>query len=689
MFQSSHVSDTQLLEALAWEYFPGLMGLTLSLFEDPVEARPVCQETLALAVVNRHRYWGEASVKVWLYSLATRLCRQASLKRKLRRLLPRRKPFQPAGRMPLSAPFPAQDLTADLAEIEARIARLRARGRVSIPAREIVTATSAILLIVLLAWAGKLLPGRTVNSDRENAPNPTRHPTITPPPPSKGVFFFATADPRDLLSRPTPVTPAPPLPVVKASWPIKDIIQRIQQSSQAWHTLWVDAMIVDYGPVDYLGPPQLYRNQLWASKPDKTLILAGPYRGPDYLRIVLGNDFYEMDLKSSVAIYPENADILKQARASSLILQYAQNWAGRNRLYGFYLAHLLFPPASLFQAGDLRLVGKGEALGRETLVLDHTSGSRREDRLWMDPPTGLILRWQKFDPNKDQLVLQDVVVTGIRIDIDFPYGFFRYQPSIKPMAWGDLYQPERGAAPAPPLDVQLAARARLPIQSTGPAEPPGDISQEPLTFQWESNPGSGEVASQEADLFAGKAYLGRITMGDPWVLQCSRSPDGKLVGFISNPGGPFLSGHGLRWFRITDPAHTYDPFPEGLTGSNLAFSPDSRRLAFFGCKVGERVCSVYLYEFETQKKQKLLDLSIADFFLWSPDGRSLTLVGAEPGSSLQVLAVNAGTGEIIYRQGYDWQMSGMTAGSPVRSLGGLFLPHTPGLEDCSLPGKVQ
>jgi hypothetical protein len=158
-----------------------------------------------------------------------------------------------------------------------------------------------------------------------------------------------------------------------------------------------------------------------------------------------------------------------------------------------------------------------------------------------------------------------------------------------------------------------------------------------------------------------------------------------LIGFISHPNGPFFSGQGLGWFYIADPGGAPDPFPEGLTGSDFAFSPDSRSMVFFGCEHGGAACGVYAYAFETLQKRKILEVTAADFFVWSPDGQYLAFVGAERNSSLQLLVIRTFTGEIVYRHGYDWKLSQAPPESLVAAWGVTFPPQATGLEACAWP----
>ena len=77
MLQSSEVDDALLTEALIHKYYPGLYQLTLSETGEPGAAAKAAGQAINSAVARRHRYSGEISLRVWLYSMGYRAARKS------------------------------------------------------------------------------------------------------------------------------------------------------------------------------------------------------------------------------------------------------------------------------------------------------------------------------------------------------------------------------------------------------------------------------------------------------------------------------------------------------------------------------------------------------------------------------------------------------------------------------------
>ncbi|RPI35133.1 MAG: sigma-70 family RNA polymerase sigma factor, partial [Chloroflexota bacterium] len=76
MLQNSQVDDGMLGEALVREYYASIYHLAISILKDHSKAGEVARETIHQAVANRHRYWGETRLRVWLYRIAYQKCRR-------------------------------------------------------------------------------------------------------------------------------------------------------------------------------------------------------------------------------------------------------------------------------------------------------------------------------------------------------------------------------------------------------------------------------------------------------------------------------------------------------------------------------------------------------------------------------------------------------------------------------------
>jgi hypothetical protein len=53
---------------------------------------------------------------------------------------------------------------------------------------------------------------------------------------------------------------------LKMTSSVDEIIKRMKISSSLWDRLWVEAVIMDYGPLGYIGPPQMYYNRVLIKK---------------------------------------------------------------------------------------------------------------------------------------------------------------------------------------------------------------------------------------------------------------------------------------------------------------------------------------------------------------------------------------------------------------------------------------
>lgn len=81
MLQSAEIEDALLIEALIHKYYAGLYQLTLSVTENPQAATRAAGQAITSAVSMRHRYSGEYSLRVWLYSLGCHLALKSAQKR--------------------------------------------------------------------------------------------------------------------------------------------------------------------------------------------------------------------------------------------------------------------------------------------------------------------------------------------------------------------------------------------------------------------------------------------------------------------------------------------------------------------------------------------------------------------------------------------------------------------------------
>ncbi len=322
-------------------------------------------EEIAQVIGGRERaVWVQQRLVNIHVLLINRMCQgempELELKTRLKRIFQETVPLQPLN---------AEEETVLCSQIEAQIATGWQTRRFAIGGKELAIGGIVVMLVIGLGLATNLLapapvPAR-VGSDLAATAVANNGIFITPPSSAFGVFFLSTDFPSSEMFTPTPVPPKSPETPLSPNSSLQDIKNRMEQSDYYWSTMYAEALILDYGPPGYVGPPQIYRNRLWFSQPSHMMVLAGrPNQAPDYARIVIDNNYFEEDMSTGVAYYPKSIDLINSPRSSSVILSYALKYSDRNRLYGFYLTDLLFPYNAISNATQIQIIGHDSFNGR-------------------------------------------------------------------------------------------------------------------------------------------------------------------------------------------------------------------------------------------------------------------------------------------------------------------------------------
>ncbi|HEX2981782.1 MAG TPA: sigma-E factor regulatory protein RseB domain-containing protein, partial [Anaerolineaceae bacterium] len=345
-----------------------------------------------------------------------------------------------------------------------------------------------------------------------------------------------------------------------------EIIQKAAGSGHTWNTLWADALIVDYGPPGYIGPPRTYRNQIWYRQPGDALIFGGPLEGaPDYMRQIQPDRVIDVNLATGdVAEYDRAKDPL--ANGHQLTLS-KLSWTAP---FGFYLQSLIQGSRISDIPFEIQTIGMDTAAGREALVIEQPGWKTRRDyRLWIDTQTGLPLRWWTFDPEGSQAVTSEARIISLALNFDFPAGFFPPEdseldegtisatttPRLEGTLWEDLWQPvETDETPA---NAGMLPPPGREIRSVAPAPPGFDPAESRLTFRWSTDPQDRDQPGETAEIIAGDYSLGSVALGNPWHLFCMRSPDGRAIAYANAFLPPEYDTRGLRWLRLSDPETVY------------------------------------------------------------------------------------------------------------------------------------
>lgn len=484
---------------------------------------------------------------------------------------------------------------------------------------------------------------------------------------SPGQLLAVPVSPsQDWYKTPVPITPLPPPEPLTLNTDVQTIQQRAIDNLEYWHSMWADVLIINYGLPGYVGPPQaIYHKQVWIIQPSHFRIIEGPAPGDPYDSYVIINRHIYVQNFQSGQIYEDITN---------------------DPIFDLDLQKILIPFEIFNRYASMKLIGEEKVADRPTLVVDwYNVNGGRVLRLWIDAQYGVILRRREFGGADFTTVLSDITINAINYDINFPATIF------DPTSFqGDHFVQDFTGAPlsasaSTVLPYLPPMSGHEPLPRLTP--PPGfDPSHSRLTFQWASTSSDEGGSNPSLDLFAGNYYLGQLPIGQAEILTCKRSPDGNLIAYSWTSNQNSNRNIFLDLVDLTS-IGTWHPivFGSSLAG-DFAFSPDSRRIAFFNCQVKTDDCIVFIQDLQTNARMPLISLSFADYFLWKPDGQYLALLGAKGGShDWKFMVVDVNTGEITYQGQFNWNRLSAESDSPTHSWGVPFQLQIGGLEGCINP----
>jgi dipeptidyl aminopeptidase/acylaminoacyl peptidase len=147
-------------------------------------------------------------------------------------------------------------------------------------------------------------------------------------------------------------------------------------------------------------------------------------------------------------------------------------------------------------------------------------------------------------------------------------------------------------------------------------------------------------------------------------MICKRSPDGKRIAAVSHP---LLAPRSSPAVYVLDLAGIGTHIQKNIPVANvteLAFAPDSRRLALLS--KGEYDDFLYLADLEADELRMLASLNKAHSLTWNPTGDQILLISEIsrlPGEEDFVI-FNAATGEEVRSDQYDPASSQVNLPSP-------------------------
>lgn len=552
----------------------------------------------------------------------------------------------------------------------ARLAREKAGRRRGAWARRGIEAGVLLLVIALGGWAS------THTWDMETwFPQPTQSPTRD-----------VAQDPAVVPPDPT-ATPEPAVPPADVDTDSAAILTLTRSSWSRWSSLWADVLVTSYQVENYwdgsgtqMGDVQ--RKQIWLSQPDTARVIMGQALGsPDSTYIITGDQVTGQNFANGKPIQSSTTDLILDADLQKL-----------------------FSPIDMFASGgQFYRLGSDIVAQRPAWVVDWRFADKLVYRYWIDQEYGVVLRRQTFGEGNFQPLVSDISVSKIFFNAEFP-GTIYQTDDYK----GDLYV--RDFTGAPELkDLRAGLQTWTSPYRTNAVlgvAPPANYEFATSHLYFTSVP-AGWMQSADGprlEVFAGQYDLGKLPLGGSSILSCQRSANGVKIAYNS----PARDQYGNTALFLADlsalPAGRA-VLTNGITAGGYAFSPDSTRLAFFGCDKTSGFCGVFVLDVASGKLTELLPLVYADYISWSPDGRSLALVGEvdrsadNPKYSMNLLmnnllelantwfyiVVDARSANVTYKQPFQWSEMSAPAGSPARQWGTPFNPNALGNKGCVSP----
>lgn len=477
------------------------------------------------------------------------------------------------------------------------------------------------------------------------------------------------------LETATPFPKTQPLSITSTS---SVILERMKNGRYLWDSLWVNGLIIQYGPDGYLGPPRIRRDQVWINQPHSSLVLTGSKDGQ------VNHAWYSVSGK----VYEVNLDTGQP--------MYYDFHGGELPIYST-LESLIFPTELNVGENELQVRGTGQIADQEVIIADWVEKTGRiKYRLWLDVYTGMVLRILQYgqDPG---IVTFEVLITSIEVNngvrdnalnrqnLSLNFIADEYMEDVhhakKPNPISPIVEPLPQRTPHPKVNPPLNFDPKESVLKFNWDRPPVGARLQPFLIQNRPADDSGEVIP--VDIFADGYYLGYVEL-NPWSVACDRSPDGRRLTFITNIGEENSKRTPvLGWFDLFDIENIHYSPKEIKPGWGIKFSPDGQKIAFEGCV--EQDCGVFLLNIDTLGIEQIFT-GIVDRLSWSQNGEYLAWIGVEAGTfETDIYIENLDTGELIIDNEYLPEQEKIPDHPLLNEYGIKFDEQRFGLEACSLP----
>jgi len=556
--------------------------------------------------------------------------------------------------------------------------------------KEIGFVLGAIALVGIVVFSTNLL-----------APNEPLEPEIvyipvTATPPANNLQTFHGKGEADKIGDlPKSIEP------LKMTSTVDEIIKRMKISSSLWDRLWVEGVIFDYGPLGYIGPPQVYYNRVWIEQPNSILVLGGQQELPDYFLMYSGFNFYERVMGSTIHLSMSGSDISSLHLRTPFSL--VNNQSSSGTLFGYQLHDLLYPAFSdllnnidweiskerIEEGGEgseqtelnVIVLGIDDINGREAIRLRVDSSDGRTIQLSVDTKTGMILRQREFSGTIPSEIIREIVITSIRYTAEFPSSLMNPQMINQDIDWEDIWIPEDEGRRKPVGLLQSEHRYRM-SGYRGTTPPEGfDPAESSLSFEYSVLPQPEKPDTWEAVIFADVYPVLSFPVGDPWNLTCMRSPDGSWITMAQNPNFDASDTENVYWINLLNPQITVKPAGSRF-GLGTAFSPDSKYLVYSQTGSDGSPQGLFLYDLESYQVRRLMEVPFSAYFTWKPDSKQIAFFGGQRTTDLIEYVVDVELGEIVYQAEASIQNRTLNPESPAADWGVQFPPEYGGLERC-------
>jgi hypothetical protein len=473
-----------------------------------------------------------------------------------------------------------------------------------------------------------------------------------------------------------PASPSIPThPPLTSSSPIEEVLHRAMQSSRTWNTLFMDQALVSNGPPGYSGPLlHISRNQVYASQPHSWISIeseAGIRR--KFVKYGVGEWVFMRTPDQGIFSAVWNPDGF-QGNSSPLSSD--------------------FPAAE----GIFQNAGEDIVAGRTAVILDRFNlDGWRQQRLWFDIYTGLVLKNEVYSGSPQEFVVQSMVVNKIYYDIPFPNDLF-YPPNSGYLQFiggsmdEDQFFSKNTAMLSPrpvphekinpPLEFDPA---QYPLILNFPAGSSNNltVSSESEYFEFSDEltwDGSGKDGNQ-IQVYAGPYYLGDLELESTTFRACQRSPDGMSVALLTSQD---RSRGQLTWFNLSSLV-IHDVTELAGDSKEFVFSPFGHKLAFANCRMSCGVSVLDLISGDVTSLGPVYDW--VSYLEWSPNGDQVAFMTFRWPLNPRVHVVEVDSGLEIHVGEYDLESRQMiTPGSPIESWQ-VSYPSQPIDRGCMLPNR--